>query len=194
MLKCAGVLCLSLALADSVGAGEIVFTNGSRVAGDLANEVLLVSTGADVIEVLPEQVVRLTREEIRLKDGRVIRGTIVGGQLKARTSVGELAIKVDELRVFESDDVVSERPMTPAAPSPPIESPAAPADAPGAPTGPGQVVEGAKRIGQGVEATLAGVSRTVTDAADRLHDGAKKVGSAIRDTVKSIGRAIKGVF
>ena len=42
--------------------------------------------------------VSLSKDEIRLRDGRVIRGTLVGGQIKAKTALGEIAVKVDELQ------------------------------------------------------------------------------------------------
>src|SRR5262249_22235823 len=83
-----------------VGAGELIFANGSRLQGELSNEALMVSTGSGLVEVVPDEVVALSREEIRLRDGRVVRGTLVGGQIKARTSLGEIAVKVDELQSY----------------------------------------------------------------------------------------------
>ena len=78
-MRWGGAVLLVLALANPGNAGEILFANGSRLDGELANEVLMVSTGSGLLEVSPEQVVLLTQDEIRLKDGRVIRGTLVGG-------------------------------------------------------------------------------------------------------------------
>ena len=93
---------MGVGLVGMADAGEILLTNGSRLEGELANVVLLVSTGSGLVEVLPEQVVSLTRDEVRLTDGRVVRGTLVGGQLKARTPFGELAIKLDELQAYSA--------------------------------------------------------------------------------------------
>jgi len=83
-------------------AGELIFANGNKLQGDLSNESLMVSTGSGLVEITSDDVVLLTREEIRLRDGRVIRGTLVGGQLKAKTSLGEIAIKVDELQTYRA--------------------------------------------------------------------------------------------
>ena len=83
-------------------AGELIFTNGSRMAGELSNEALLVSTGSGLVEIAPDEVVTLSQGEIHLRDGRVIRGTLVGGQVKARTSLGEIAVKVDELQSYRT--------------------------------------------------------------------------------------------
>jgi hypothetical protein len=83
-------------------AGELIFANGSRLAGELSNEALMVSTGSGLVEIAPDEVVTLSREEIRLRDGRVIRGTLVGGHVKARTSLGEIAVKVDELQAYRT--------------------------------------------------------------------------------------------
>ncbi len=119
-----GVLSLVLALAGSATAGEIILKNGSRLQGDLTNEVLVVSTGAGLIEVTSEQVGLLSPGEIRLKDGRTVRGTVVGGHVKARTSLGELAIQTDELRWFRADDFApgstAEPPASPAVTAAPI--------------------------------------------------------------------------
>jgi hypothetical protein len=97
-----GALAVSLTLLAwaPVGAGELIFASGNRLAGELSNETLMVSTGSGLVEIAPDDVVALSREEIRLRDGRVIRGTLVGGQVKARTSLGEIAVKVDELQAY----------------------------------------------------------------------------------------------
>jgi hypothetical protein len=102
-MKRALVVSLGLLACTPVGAGELIFSNGSRLAGDLSNEALMVSTGSGLIEIASEEVVALSREEIQLRDGRVIRGTLVGGQVKARTSLGEIAVKVDELQSYRGN-------------------------------------------------------------------------------------------
>ena len=107
-------------------AGELIFVNGSRMAGELSNEALLVSTGSGLVEIAPDEVVALSREEIRLRDGRVIRGTLVGGQVKARTSLGEIAVKVDELQSYRTTGEPGSG-AAPAAASQPAASPGTPA-------------------------------------------------------------------
>jgi len=126
-----GMLCTVLLLAGPVAAGELVFANGGRIEADLANDVLVLSTGSALVEVSPETVALMTPVEIRLKDGRVLRGTLVGDRLKARTALGELAIKVEELGSFRATGPVAApgapvvaAPAPPAAPTP--EAPAAP--------------------------------------------------------------------
>jgi hypothetical protein len=112
-----------------VSAGELLFANGSRLAGELSNEALMVSTGSGLIEIAPEDVILLSRDEIRLRDGRVIRGTLVGGQIKAQTTLGEIAVKVDELQAYQGG--------TPSSGPVPAATPAAGAQArPGAPAVP----------------------------------------------------------
>jgi hypothetical protein len=99
-------LALSLVIlaCSPVGAGELIFANGNRLAGELSNESLMVSTGSGLVEIAPDEVLALSRDEIRLRDGRVIRGTLVGGQVKARTSLGEIAVKVDELQAYRAGE------------------------------------------------------------------------------------------
>src|SRR5262245_61736682 len=123
-------LALSLALltwSTAAGAGELIFANGNRLPGDLSNETLMVSTGSGLVEIVPDEVLALSRDEIRLRDGRVIRGTLVGGQVKARTSLGEIAVKVDELQTYRA----GESSATLANASPPSQA-AAPSDTPAA--------------------------------------------------------------
>jgi Bacterial SH3 domain len=105
-----GALAVSLTLLAwaPAGAGELIFANGSRLAGELSNEALMMSTGSGLVEIAPDEVVTLSREEIRLRDGRVIRGTLVGGQVKARTSLGEIAVTVDELQVYRGSPQAGE--------------------------------------------------------------------------------------
>ena len=93
---------LALLALTPAGAGELIFANGSKLQGDLSSESLMVSTGSGLVEVASDDVVLLTHEEIRLRDGRVIRGTLVGGQIKAKTSLGEIAVKVDELQTYRA--------------------------------------------------------------------------------------------
>jgi hypothetical protein len=88
-------------------AGELVFSNGHRLDGDLSNESLMVSTGAGLVEVAPDDVAAFSRDEVRLRDGRVIKGTLVGGQVKARTSLGEIAIKVDDLQSYRASETAA---------------------------------------------------------------------------------------
>jgi len=97
-------LAVSLALLawTPAGAGELIFVNGNKLQGNLSNESLMVSTGSGLVEIVPDEVALLTREEIHLRDGRVIRGTLVGGQIKAQTSLGEIAVKVDEIQTYRA--------------------------------------------------------------------------------------------
>jgi hypothetical protein len=117
------------------GAGELVFVNGSRLAGELSNEALMLSTGSGLIEIAPEDVVALSAEEVRLRDGRVIRGTLVGGQVKAQTALGEIAVKVDELQVYRAGTAPGAAANAPSqgGPAKPVASATpGPAGAPGA--------------------------------------------------------------
>lgn len=107
-----GVGTLVLGVTWAAAAGEIELTNGSRLQGELASDVLIVSTGSDLVEVLPEQIGQLVPGEIRLKNGRVLRGAIVGGRVKMRTALGEIAVTADELRRFRADDFVPGDPVT----------------------------------------------------------------------------------
>ena len=103
-----------------------MFANGSRIDGELSNESLMVSTGSGLLEIAPDEVATLSRDEIQLRDGRVIRGTLVGGQIKARTALGEIAVKVDELQSYRAGAKAAAAGSAPA--------PAAPAQ----PAGPAQ--------------------------------------------------------
>ena len=113
-------------------AGELVFANGNRLVGELSNESLMVSTGTGLVEIAPDDVVSLSREEVRLRDGRVIKGTLVGGQVKARTSLGEIAIKVDELQSYRESETTAPAGQAVAAPQPAATSSAV--QAPATPT------------------------------------------------------------
>jgi hypothetical protein len=123
---------IALACAAPVSAGELVFANGHRLAGDLANETLMLSTGSGLVEIAPDDVVALSRDEVRLKDGRVIQGTLVGGQVKARTSLGEISVKVEELQSYHASEPASTASASAAQPaaatSPSTRSAATPAN------------------------------------------------------------------
>jgi hypothetical protein len=111
------MLCVLLAVAGPVGAGELTLENGSRLDADLAGEVLVVSTGSALVEVSPETVGLVTPAEMRLKDGRVLRGALVGGQLRAHTALGELTVKVADLRAFRADGFAMAAPADAPAPA-----------------------------------------------------------------------------
>jgi hypothetical protein len=111
------MLCVLLAVAGPVGAGVLTLENGSRLDADLAGEVLVVSTGSALVEVSPETVGLVTPAEIHLKDGRVLRGALVGGQLRAHTALGELTVKVAELRAFRADGFAMAPPADAPAPA-----------------------------------------------------------------------------
>jgi hypothetical protein len=162
---------LALLVSAPAGAGELIFANGSRIAGELSNESLMVSTGSGLVELAPDEVATLSREEVQLRDGRVIRGTLVGGQVKARTALGEIAVKVDELQSYRAGDKAggSGSPQAPptvsqstAPPSPPAgAAPASPAISSGLPTVAAyQDAPSAARQGNGTSAK-PGVQTTV---------------------------------
>lgn len=137
-----GVLVIGLLGSPLASAGEISLANGSRLEGELATDLILVSTGTDLVEVMPDQVESLVPGEIRLRDGRVVRGTIIGGVLKVRTPLGEMGLKLEELarytaRPAPSPAETAAPPVPPAPPAPGVAAsrpPAAPA--PAAPAGP----------------------------------------------------------
>lgn len=134
-----GALALGVAMLVSspAAAGELVFANGAQLSGELSNETLMLSTGSGLVEIAPDEIVLLSRDEVRLRDGRVIHGTLVGGQIKARTTLGEIAIRVDELTAYRG------APAAPAAthaatPSEPVKATVrAPAGGPGTAQGSG---------------------------------------------------------
>ncbi len=102
-MRAGTILPLVLLVAAPAGAGELVFSNGSRLAGELLGETVIVSTGTGLIEVSGDEIVDLGRNELRLKDGRVLRGTLVGSQIRARTALGEIAVKLDELAAYHAE-------------------------------------------------------------------------------------------
>jgi len=177
-----GALVLILAGANIAGAGEFLLANGSRVEGALANEVLMVSTGSAVIELTPEEIQELTPQEIRLRDGRVVRGTLVGGRLKATTALGELAIRIEDLKVYRAGDAVAAVPAGSGPPSPgPATAPAVTAPAPPASPPPTR------------QRPPPGAGKR-DSAVDKLHDGFKAFGEAIWEGMKEVGRAVESVF
>jgi hypothetical protein len=115
-------LALVIGLAGPVTAGELLLANGTRMDADLVDGTVLVSTGTDVVEVSPETITLVTPTEVRLKDGRVLAGSLVGGRLRTRTAMGELAVRVEELQSFQAQPV-------PDAASAPAPTPAAQAAA-----------------------------------------------------------------
>jgi len=126
---------LALLACAPASAGELLFVNGSRIEGELTNEALMVSTGSGLVEIAAEDVVSMSKEEIRLGDGRVIRGTLVGGQIKAKTALGEIAVKVDELQVYRTAGR-SAAAASPSATPPPAATASAATSAPVAPAAP----------------------------------------------------------
>jgi hypothetical protein len=179
-------------------AGELVLTNGQRVTADLLNDTLLVSTGTDLVEIDPTQVVRLTPREIRLRDGRVLSATVVGGRIRARTPLGELAVKIDDIESFQIAPPAVAPPTaatpTPApASTPPAPAPVTPAPAPAAPAAAAPAPAAAAPAP--VTAAPAAVASAPAPApAERpegpaqVADGARKVGQGTRDTAVGVGQ------
>lgn len=87
-----------------VGAGELVFTDGSRLEAELVAEMLVLATPTGRVEVAPEEVAVVTPGEVRTWDGRVLRGTPVGGTLKVATGLGELGVPMEELTLFRAGE------------------------------------------------------------------------------------------
>jgi hypothetical protein len=115
---------LLVALAVPVTAGELLLTNGTRLTADLADVTVLVSTGTDVVEVSPETIGFVAPSEVRLKDGRVLHGTLVGGRLRTLTAMGELAVRVEDLQSFQAQEPANALAPVPPAPEPAVASPA----------------------------------------------------------------------
>ncbi len=161
-----GVIAIVLLGLTPVSAGEILLANGSQLEGELAMDVILVSTGSDLVEVMPDQVESLVPGEVHLKGGRIVHGTIIGGVLKVRTPLGEMGLKLEELRRYSAragtgptpTETVATRPpgppeatgtVSPPAPTPlaqPVATsratvPEAPASAPPTPTAPASAPE-----------------------------------------------------
>lgn len=185
---------LVVGLGGTAGAGEIVLTNGSRLTGELANESLMVSTGKDVIEVVPEQVSAMTQEEIQLKDGRVIRGTLVGGHLRARTPLGELVITVDRLSSYRAEVESTSQAETASAPPVPSAAPAAPGTPPDAlpPASPSAPVPAVATPSPAGPAPVAGPPAAPVggNAPTQVVEGAARIGQGVTETAKGIGRTV----
>jgi hypothetical protein len=112
-----------LGLATSAGeAGVVTLRNGTTFQGTPVGESLLVSTGQDLLEFSPEAILSVKPEEIRLKDGRVITGTIVGGRLRFKTDLGEVAVALTDLAEYRES----------AGGAPPTAKRSAPTSSPGA--------------------------------------------------------------
>jgi len=185
---------LLVGLAGGVGAGEIVLTNGSRLTGELVNESLMVSTGKDVIEVAPGEISVLTRDELRLKDGRVIRGTLVGGHVRARTPLGELVISVDRLSSYEAEAGAAPQTATASASPAPSTVPAAPRTPPG-PGLPGPPSEPAPAVATPAPAGAEPVpsepaAHAGANGPTRVVEGATRIGQGVTETAKGIGRTV----
>jgi len=112
-----------LILAPGAGAGVIALKNGTTFQGTPTGDLILVSTGRDLLEVLPETLLSLKAGEIHLKDGRVISGTVVGGRLRFKTDLGEVAVALSDLAEYREPGPVGARAAQPA---PSKAAPAAP--------------------------------------------------------------------
>jgi hypothetical protein len=194
MMRWIVVTALVVAWSVPSGAGEVVLKSGKRLSADLIGHLIL-STGSDLLEIDSEQVAEVTPEAVRLSDGRTVRGTLVGGQLRARTEFGQLAIPLDDLDVFRAAAPVPPPPAPPSPPPPAVASPPAapPREGPG-PVGSGQATDGARQVGRGVEHTAKGIGPTVSEGAGRIHDGFKAFGLAIWDGMKEVGRTVERAF
>jgi hypothetical protein len=207
MMRWVVVTALVVAWSVPSGAGEVVLKNGKRLRADLVGHLML-STGSDLLEISSADVVEVTPDAVRLADGRTVRGTVVGGQLRTRTEFGQLAVPLDDLDVFHAAEPAAAPPPAaavppaPAAPPAPAVPPAptvppapAVASAPAAPPreGPAAVTEGARQGGR-VEQPTNGIGRTVAEGAERIGDGFKAFGLAIWDGMKEVGRAVERVF
>jgi len=204
-----------LAVVAGAGAGEIVLKNGSRLSGELANESMLVSTSSGALEVAGSDIRVLTPTEVRLKDGRVIQGTIVGQTVRARTPLGELAIQLDELASFRAEPDTPPRPETApgvvaAAPSPVAPGPTPPASSlapagglpPASPSRPGS---GDPAVGVGpapatppTASPPAGGDATAgappaqngVGGPTQVVNGAQAIGHGVATTAKGIGQTV----
>jgi hypothetical protein len=178
-------------------AGELVLTNGQRVTADLLNDALLVSTGTDLVEVDPAQIVRLTPREIRLRDGRVLTATVVGGRIRARTPFGELAVKTDDIESFQVTPPAvapsaAPTPVPASAPPAPAAAPVTPAPAPAAPVAapPAAAPPAAAPAPAPVASGSATVAAERPEGPSQVADGASKVGQGTQETAVGIGRTV----
>jgi hypothetical protein len=92
-------LVVAVALALPAGAGELVLEDGTRLQADLAADVLVVVTETGPVEVLAQEVLEVTRDQVRLRDGRVLRGALAG-PLAARSALGPLGVRPEDLFRF----------------------------------------------------------------------------------------------
>jgi hypothetical protein len=176
-MRAAVAVTLALLAWTPAGAGELIFANGSKLQGELSNESLMVSTGSGLVEIVPDEVTLLTREEVRLRDGRVIRGTLVGDQIKARTSLGEIAVKVDELQTYRASAPSTDAATGAAAPASQPSVSAAPAAATPAATpstGPAAATPGQTGIVNGLP-TVAAYQQDASATNGRSTNGAPPV-------------------
>ncbi len=115
------------ALVSVSDAGMVSLKNGTTFQGTPTGELILVSTGKDLLELAPETIVSLTAREIRLKDGRTITGTIVGGRLRFKTDLGEVAVALTDLNEYrESAPSPAITPRAQESAAPPPSAPASP--------------------------------------------------------------------
>jgi hypothetical protein len=111
-----------------------------------------------------------------------VRGTLVGGRLKATTALGELAIRIEDLTLYRAADPVAAPPPTgsgaPPAPAPaPAETAPAPVTAP-----PPAAPRPASPTGK------------CYSPADWIQEGLSAFGETIWEGMKEIGRAVESVF
>ncbi|PYM65755.1 MAG: hypothetical protein DMD79_04145 [Candidatus Rokuibacteriota bacterium] len=205
---------LVLAVVAGASAGEIVLKNGSRLSGELANESMLVSTSSGALEVAGSDIRVLTPTEVRLKDGRVIQGTIVGQTVRARTPLGELAIQLDELASFRAEPDTPPKsetaPRIATAPSPAAPGPTPPASSlapagglpPASPSRPGSGdtavgVGPAPAVPQTASPPVGGDATAGAPPADngvggptQVVNGAQAIGHGVATTAKGIGHTV----
>lgn len=120
---------LLFALVTVSDAGTVSLKNGTTFQGTPTGDLILVSTGKDLLELTPETIVSLTAREIRLKDGRAITGTIVGGRLRFQTDLGEVAVALTDLKEYRESapsPAIPPRAQELAAPPPSAPRPASP--------------------------------------------------------------------
>jgi len=122
------IVALSLSLAVVLGAGlparagELVFRSGEAITGRLVDEPLVVASPSGVLDIPPSDVAVLTPEEVRLKDGRVIRGTLVSGRVKVATEGGEITVRTEDLGLYRADGGAALAPRSWSGTTPPVIS------------------------------------------------------------------------
>jgi len=106
-----GAASLVLLVIGEVGAGELMLANGSRLDGELTNEMLVVSTGSVLIELAPatsavdrRPLGRGVQLEVIADDAPLRRDAIAAGYPVGRVSRGQRVTYVDtidrRLRMF----------------------------------------------------------------------------------------------